>query len=266
MEGHENLVTEVTENVDTTTTEEIVGEVVETPKTYTQEEVDSIVGERLARERAKNTRNEARIRKDYERKYGQLESVLKAGTGKESIEEMTTTFADFYKSKGIEIPAEPTYSAKDIEVLARAEAKDIINGGLEDVVEEVDRLAGIGAANMNARERALFKELAEYRQNAEKGLELSKLGVSEDVYTSAEFKEFAGQFNPSTPITKIYEIYNKMQPKKEIRTMGSMITNTPAETGVKDFYTRDEALKFTKKDFDSNPELFKAVERSMTKW
>ena len=38
------------------------------------------------------------------------------------------------------------YKTKDIEVLAKAEAEDIIRGGYEEVVEEVDRLANIGAA------------------------------------------------------------------------------------------------------------------------
>ena len=48
--------------------------------------------------------------------------------------------------------------------------------------------------------------------------------------------------------------------------MGSMKNNTLKDSGVKDFYTRDEALKFTKKDFDKNPALYKAVEQSMLKW
>jgi hypothetical protein len=47
--------------------------------------------------------------------------------------------------------------------------------------------------------------------------------------------------------------------------MGSM-KNTTKEDTVKEFYTRDEALKFTKEDFDKNPALFKAVENSMYKW
>ena len=119
---------------------------------------------------------------------------------------------------------------------------------------------------MNAREREVFKTLAEYRKTAEQGKELSKLGVTEEVYGSKEFKDFASKFSANTSITEIYEIYNKMQPKKEVRTMGSMRTNTPPDKGVKEFYTRDEALQFTKKDFDNNPELFKAVERSMYKW
>ena len=105
MENNENLVTEeiVTENVEQTTEE--------TPavKTYTQEEVDDIVGK--AKYRAK-----AQMKKEYDRKYGKLENVLRAGTGKETVEEMTDTFSQFYRGKGIDIPTEPTYSAKDLEV------------------------------------------------------------------------------------------------------------------------------------------------------
>ena len=253
MSEQENLVTEVTENVEQTTEETVV------PKTYSQEEVDAIVGKRIARK-------EAKIRKEYERKYGDLTEVLKAGTGKDSVEEMTDTFQKFYASKGIKMPEKPNYSAKDIEVLARAEAEDIIRSGYDEVVEEVDRLTQVGAANMTAREKAVFKVLAEHRQSAERGKELSKIGVTEDVYNSQEFKDFAGKFNATTPIKDIYDIYAKMKPKKDIKPMGSMKNTTSDDGTVKDFYTREEALKFTKKDFDKNPALFKAVEASMLKW
>jgi hypothetical protein len=151
-------------------------------------------------------------------------------------------------------------------VLARADAEEIIRGGFDDVVEEVDRLADIGAANMTARERAVFKTLAEHRQSEERGRELSKIGVTKDVYNSKEFNDFAAKFNPNTPIRDIYDIYAKTQPKKEIQTMGSMKSNNPPDSGVKEFYTVEEARKFTKADFDKNPALFEAVQRSMTKW
>jgi len=256
MNAEETFVTEVTENVEPTTEETQVEQPV---KTYTEEEVNQIVGKKLAR-------NTAKIRKEYEKKYGELETVLKAGTGKEDVGEMTSTFRQFYEQKGIQIPKEPMYSARDIEALAKADASDIINAGLDDVIEEVDRLADIGLNNMTEREKAVFRQLAEYRQTAERGKELAKLGVTEDVYNSKEFEDFAKQFNSNTPITKIYEIYSKMQPRKDIRTAGSMTSATQTDTGVKDFYTRDEALQFTKADFDKNPALFKAVERSMHKW
>jgi hypothetical protein len=252
MENNENFVTEeVTENVEQTTEQ--------TPKTYTQEEVNEMMGKRLARK-------EAKIRKEYERKYGNLEEVLKAGTGKESVEELTDTFTDFYEKKGIQIRREPKYSDRDTEVLARAEAKDIIEAGFEEVVEEVDRLTRVGLANMTPREKAVFKVLAEHRQNAERANELGKLGVTEDVYGSAEFKEFASKFNSNTSISDIYDIYSKTKPKKEFKTTGSMKNNTSDDSTVKDFYTRDEALKFTRKDLDKNPALYKAIEASMAKW
>lgn len=254
MEYNENLVTEeVTENVEQTTEETQVAE-----KTYTQAEVDAIVGK--AKGRAK-----AQAKKEYDRRYGNLVDVLKAGTGKESVEEMTDTFSEFYRAKGIDIPQKPTYSKGDIEVLARVEADEIINAGFEEVVEEADRLKDLGVENMTDREKAVFLKLTDHIKNTETGRELSKIGVTEDVYGSDEFKSFARKFDSKTPITEIYEIYNKTQPKKEFKTMGS-IKNTTVDTGVKDFYSRDEALKFTKADFDKNPALFEAVQKSMLKW
>jgi len=252
MENNENFVAEqVTENVEQTTEQ--------TPKMFTQDEVNDIVGKAKARTRAK-------IEKETNRKYDDLMSVLRAGTGKETVEDVTDTFQKFYASKGVKLPEKPAYSAKDIEVLARAEAEEFISAGYEDVVEEVDRLASIGVANMNDRQKAVFKALAEHRQSAERGRELSKLGVTEDVYTSKEFSDFASKFNPSTPIADIYDIYAKTQPKKEHRTMGSMKSNVPADNGLKDFYSYEEAMKFTKADFDRDPALYKRVQESMTKW
>lgn len=242
-----------TEQVEETSVEQVT-EPQEQPRMFTQEEVNEIVGNRLAR-------REAKIRKEYDRKYGELETVLKAGTGKETVEEMTETFADFYQSKGIQLPQKPNYSDRDIEVLARAEADDIIRSGYEEVVEEVDRLNSMGIQNMTAQDKALFRTLAEYRNSAERGLELRKLGVTEDVYDSKEFKEFAGKFSASTPIRDIYDIYQKTQPRKEHRTMGSM-KQTP-QTRVKDYYTPDEIERLTEDDLD-DPQVWEAVRRSMT--
>ncbi len=252
MEMNENFVTEqVAENVEQTTEQ--------TPKTYTQEEVDEIVGKRIARK-------EAKIRKEYDRKYGDLTDVLQAGTGKQNVEELTDTFKQFYAKKGIKMPAKNDYSADDIEVLARAEADDIIRGGYEDVVDEVERLTGIGFENMTAREKKVFKTLADYRQSAEMGRELGKIGVTEDVYNSEEFKAFKSKFNSNIPITDVYDIYRKTQPQKNIKPMGSMKNTSSGDAGVKDFYSVEEARRFTKEDYDKNPALFKAVQQSMTKW
>ncbi len=256
MNENENLVTEqVAENVEQTTEE--------TPKMYTEEEmnarVNEIVGKRIARK-------EAKIRKEYDRKYGNLESVLRAGTGKESVDEMTDTFRQFYEGKGIQMPTQPAYNDADTAILARAEADDIIRGGYDEVVEEVDRLANLGVENMTPREKAVFKALAEHRHKAETAKSLAEIGVTEDVTESEEFKSFAAKFNPAVPVKDVYDLYRKTQPAKEHKTMGSLKGGAAAEPEVKDFYSVEEARKFTRADFDRNPKLFEAVQNSMTKW
>ena len=252
MENNENIVTEQVA--------ETVEQIAEQPvKTFTQEEVDEMVGKRLAR-------REAKIRKEYDRKYGQLEEVLRAGTGKENVEEMTDTFRQFYQKKGIQFPQKPAYSDSDIEVLANAEAAEIIRGGFEEVVEEVDRLASLGVENMTPREKKVFKALAEHRQNTERSKALSQMGVTQEEFESREFQDFARKFSSTTPITEVFDIYRKTLPKKEIKTMGSMKNTDSTDNGVKDFYTPEEARRFTKADFDKDPALFSAVQKSMLKW
>ena len=256
MNENEALVTEeiVTENTENTAEE--------TPaqKTFTQDEVNEIVGKRIAR-------REAKIRKEYDRKYGDLENVLKAGMGNDDLGAITDELRDFYvNKKKIDIPNRTAeYAARDEEILARADAEEIIRYGDEEAAEEFDRLEKLGA-KMTKREQATFKVLAEHLQSLETGRELSKIGVTEDVYNSKEFKDFASKFNPNTPITDVYNIYRQTQPKKEIKTMGSMKNSNSTDSLVKDFYTPEEARKFSNEDYNKIPGLFEAVKKSMTKW
>lgn len=267
MEDNENVVLEGTENVEETTeqtTEQVVETtepVIEKPQeeTFTKTQVDEMIAKKLARK-------EAKIRKDFEKKYGRVENVLKAGLGVNDFDEGVNQLEDFYTKKGIHIPTEPTYSDRDVEILGRAEADDIISTGFDEVVEEVDRLADIGVSNMTPREKATFQKLAEYRRNEEARKELAKIGVGDKVLEDSDFVEFSKKLNPSLSVKEKYDIYSQFKPKPKVEPMGSMKNNTSKDSGVKDFYTRDEALKFTKQDFDKNPALFKAVEQSMTKW
>ena len=263
MEDNKELVNE-TENVELPTEEVVVTEeVIEQPKTYTEDELNARVDELLAK---KIARKEARIRKEYDKKYGKLENVLRAGTGEDDLNTITNTLSNFYTKKGIQIPTEPTYSESDMKVLANAEAQSIIDSGFDEVVEEVDRLAELGVDNMTSREKLVFTKLAEYRQSEQDRKELAKIGVSEAALEDKDFIEFAEKLNPNMSTKEKYEMYTQYKPKPKVETMGSMKNTTSNDTGVKDFYTRDEALKFTKKDFDKNPALFKAVENSMLKW
>ena len=252
--NNELVTEEVTENAEGTIAEETVEQVEKPAKSYSDDEVNQIVGRKLARQ-------EKKLRREYEEKYGALEEVITAGTGITDVGEMTNTFRQHYENKGIQMPAKPSYTDKDVEVLASADAQEIIGYGFEEVVEETDRLASKGVANMSQREKALFRQLAEYRQNTEKGRELAKIGVTEDIYNSKEFKDFSAKFNPNTPVTEIYELYHKMQPQKPVQTMGSM--RNGVEPKVKDFYTPEEIERLTEADLD-NEDVWNAVRRSMT--
>ena len=265
MNEMENVVLEGTENVapSTENTEVQVEQIAdESAKVYSEAEFN----ERLAKAiEKKMSRREAKIHKEYQKKYGELENVLRAGTGKETLEDITSTFKGFYESKGVQIPRQPQYDTKDIEVLARADADEIISSGIEEVTEELDRLTDLGVANMTAREKAMFRQLADYHKTAIQGKELEKIGVTKEVYTSKEFKDFAEKFSPTTPITEIYNIYNKTN-QKPIQTAGSMKTTVQEDTGVKDFYTVEEARAISRKELDKNPKLYEAILRSMQKW
>ncbi len=271
MEINENLVTEeVTENVETVATEETAGQAAETetvteaPKIYSEEEFRQRYDEGVKK---KLGRQEAKLRKEYDSQYGGLLNVLRKATGIESVEDLTKTFKEHYEGQGITFTSEqPKFSEKEMEILAKAEAKEIIGAGFDEAIEEADRLNAKGFENMNPREKALFLELADYIENTETAKEFESIGVSPEEYGSEEFKAFLSKFEGSkTPKTEIYEIFLKTKPPKNIKPMGS-IASTVQDDGVKDYYSYEEAKKFTKKDLDENPKLYKAILNSMPKW
>jgi hypothetical protein len=48
--------------------------------------------------------------------------------------------------------------------------------------------------------------------------------------------------------------------------MGSMKSNNIKDTNIKDFYSVEEARKFSQEDYDKHPGLYEAVVKSMKKW
>jgi hypothetical protein len=269
MEDNENVVLEGTENVDEQATETLVdgAAVAETTETveeklYTQADIDRLVNEKVDEllprklERAKS-----KMQREYMEKYGRTETVLKAGLGVENIEQATDKLADFYKSKGIAIPEQPSYSEQDLTVLANAEANEIINLGYADLVEEVDRLADKGLNNMTAREKLVFTKLAEERTRQESIKELAQIGVKPEALKDSEYIEFANKLNPSLSAKEKYELYLKVKPRPKVETIGSM--KSTQKDKVKDFYSEDEIARMSLADLN-DPQVWAAVRRSMT--
>jgi len=263
MEEKENLVTDVTENTEETV--EQTEEVVVPELKYSEEDFNNKLDEVLPKKLA---RREAKIRKEYEKKYGQLENVLKAGLNVDNIEEATEQLTNFYTQRGANIPTyHSEYSDRDLEILAQGDYEDIINGSTyKEVEDEANRLADIGLDNMTDRERLTFNKLGKYLTEEKSKKELAAMGVDESLLKDEEFNEFSSKLNPNLSLKEKYEMYKKYKPMPKVEPIGSLKGNTGKETGVKEFYTYEEASQFTREDFDKNPELFKAVERSMTKW
>ena len=236
------------------------------PKTYTQEQVDQIVKDTVNQRLdevipGRLARQEARINRQHQEKYGPLMNVLKAMTGKESEEDITQELRRVAKQSGKTIPEQkPQYSQKDVGILADADAAEIIAEGDEAVAEELKALEGKGIEQMSAREKARYQKLASHHESAERRKALAKMGVGNDVIDSSEFKSFAAHFDRNTPVEKVYEIFRKTQPQEEVKPLGSMKHDTTPT--VKDYYSPEEIARMD--DELDDPAVWAAVRRSMT--
>ena len=254
----EEVVDEVLDNEvgNNETTEEKTDD--DSKKLYTEEEMNQRVDELLAKKIARKTNQ---IEREYRKKYSKLENVLNAGLGTKTVEDATEQLTEFYTNKGITIPNEPSYSERETEVLANAEANEIISLGYDEIKEETDRLAGIGVDNMSNRDKIIFQKLASERTKIEQEKELASVGIDKTKLEDEEFKDFRKKLNSDLSLKEQYEMFLKFKPKKEVKKMGSMKQGATAK--VKDYYSPEEIDRLTDEDLD-NPEVWEAVRKSMT--
>lgn len=280
MEDEEMLeTTNETENVETETTEEIQDEVnVEAPeteveeteveetpaKTFTQEQLDAIIADRVRRERNTSSRSEANIRREYEEKLADIENIIKAGFGTNNLDEGLTRITELCKNKGITIPErKASYSQSDLEVLANHAANEIIADGYDAVDLELKKLANKGVDKMTSREKLIFSKLNDTKKVLDSEKELASIGVKPEILQSKEFKDFADKFTGSKfSMKEVYELYAKeIKPKPKAKPIGSMVNNNPGK--VKDFISEAEYDKMTDKEIEANMDL---IRKSMQKW
>ena len=259
IDEDEEILEEEVENEDTS--EETIEEEQE-ERMFTQEEVqeqvDRAVQSKLIRERKKYDKE----REETER----LVDMLKIGTGKENINEIYDEMSDFYKERGYEIP-DRTVRRRETEekVLGKHDAEEIISLGTEDISETLKELSN---KKRTIREEETFKVLSVQLSKNKARESLESKGVDTSILDDKKFQDFASKFSSTTPITEIYDFYNSTNgiKKDKPKSMGS-VKNSKSNIGeIKDFYTKEEAEKFTLKDFDKNPKLYEAIEKSASKW
>lgn len=246
------------ELTDTTETEEVEEKEEEQPKGkfMTDEDINEIVDKRVRRKMEKYEK-EMKVYKD-------TADVIQKAVGGNDINEINHNLRDFYTKEGYELPEKTSnLSSRELEILARADANDIIDDGYDAMVEEANRLAKIGFENMSEREKVVFKTLGDKltEENDKKGL--LKVGATEDLIKSAEFKAFRNQFNSNTPIEKIYDLYMKDTTKKTVKENPGSMKNADINT-TKDYYSPEEIAKLTEEQLD-DPKIWEIVRKSMTK-
>lgn len=257
---------ETTENVEETTEEtpEVAEEETATseekPKGrfVTDEELNEIVDRRVSR-RMKKLEKDQGIYKD-------TENVLKIGLGVNDIREANAKLREYYSGEGYEMPEvyQPEMSDREIQALANADADDIIEEGEEAMTNEANRLAEKGYENLNKREKMLFTRLASTLEENKNRRELLRLGASEDLINSNDFKEFAAQFNSKTSMEKILGLYNASNDSDvKFDNPGSMKNQDKGNT-YKEYYTDEEIDQLTDEQLD-DPKIWAVVRKSMTR-
>ena len=226
-------------------------------RTFTQEEVDRMMKDRIKRERNK-------LDRDYKEKlskYEELAYLTQAGLKANNFEETLDKSREFYGKQGIKYT--PKQSTEDEEILANAYANRIIEScdTVEDLEVEADRLLKKGV-NISSREKLVLQGLIGEMESRKRMSDLAKIGVKEEVYNSKEFMDFEKKFDKKTPIAEIYELYrSKTKAQKSIDNPGSM-KSTPSKE-KKAFITEAEYDRMTEKEIEENMEL---IRMSMSKW
>lgn len=290
MENEENeelLRNSETENTDTQSVEEVVENVDENTNSDNQQDVENNDNQDVPEKKSfrdllrenpeyqerfnelvqrRVSAKERSVREEYDKKYSKIDNVLKYGLQANDIDDAADKLKQYYEDNGVTIPdvVEQRYSQDDLMKLARMDADEISDMGIDEVIEETERLSKKGADNMSAREKLTFKFLAEKRNEYETKSELLKNGAKKEVYESKEYREFAKKFEGSKFSAKeIYDFYKEKQPKDEVKPLGSMANNSNDKT--QRLYTPEQAAQLSKEDM-SNPEIFKAVQESMKHW
>lgn len=227
-------------------------------KTYTQSDVDNIL----------NSRTQSLNRKHQKEldKYRRTEEILRQGLGAETIDDINTQLTNFYKDQGVDIQEHSGRSDREERILARADVEEIVSLGDDEINSTINELARKNKRTV--REEATLNGLMYEVSMRNATAQLKEIGADESITNSDAFKKFASQFNSNVPIKNIYELYNKSigNLRKQPPTPGSMKSTSIENTEIKDFYTPEEARRFTREDLDKNPALFKALEQSMYKW
>lgn len=261
--------------VDTSEDEEVIQDDVENLAQPGEEEIQKMIEERANKlfeekveERLIRDRNNRERKQSKEMvKYRHLENVIKAGLGVDNLDEAISRTSSFYKEQGVNIPDfNNSYSEREERILAEADAKDIIALGKEEIEAEANRIASIPAETRTVREKTMFDTLCGKLITIRDRENLQERGYKTEILDTKEFQDFRNQFNVNIPVTKIYEMYNKVngQVVEQPKSPGSAKSTTTVKQ-IKDYYSPDDYDKLTKEELN-DPRIMKIIDKSRLQW
>lgn len=258
----EEVVEETIEETEETSepVEETEVETTEEPekvKTFTQDEVDRMMKDRIKRERNRLDREH----REKLSKYEELAYLTQEGLKASNLEETLEKSRNFYGKQGIKYT--PASNTREDEILANAYAREIIDesDSIEDIEAAADRLIKKGTSISN-REKLVLQGLIGEMESRQRLSELKKLGAKEEIYNSSEFKAFEKKFSKDTPISEVYELYRaKTKPTRTVDNPGSMKSIVSKEK--KRYITEAEYDRMSDKEIEENMDL---IRESMSRW
>lgn len=233
-------------------------------KNFTQDELNSIVQDRVRKMNNASKRNEQQIRNEYENRLADIENILNAGFGTNSLDDGLKRIRELCDEKGIEIPKRTAqYSKSDLEILANVSAQEIINDGYEAVENELSRLTKKGTDRMTDKEKLIYLKLDDEKKILDARKELKSIGAKDEILNDSKFNEFADKFAGSKfSMKEIYEMYMKEnKPKEKATPIGSMKNPNPKEKKTR--ITEAEYDRMTEKEIEENMDL---IRESMQYW
>ena len=202
----------------------------------------------------------------------QIEDVLTKQLGATDRNDLVKKLGDFYN---VDIQNHSNkLTERQERILAREDAKDIEALGYNEMVLEANRIASIPKDQRTIHDNVVFESLAREITEQRNKNELIEKGYDLAILEDDKFKDFRNKLNYNTSITDAVEMYNLLSKGRSVEdkpkpvkpaSAGSTKSNV-TQSQLKDFYTYEEAMRFSKADFDKNPELYKRVQDSMTKW
>lgn len=221
------------------------------------------ISDRLAKDRSIRERD---FQKELS-KYKELENIMKAGLGVGNVDEAIAKSTEFYEEQGIEIPKfKDSYSERREQRLAKLDAQDIIDLGKEEMEMEANKLSKIPLEKMTPYQKAMFDTICSELTDIKAAEELKSKGYDTSIMEDKDFQDFRNQFNVKTSISKIYDMYNKLNGTavERPKSPGSAKSTTQIKQ-IKEYYSPEDFDKLTPEDL-SNPEIMKVVDKSRLQW